>query len=702
MNQECVDFNPEPGTSQTMKNLNDRLLQLGADLDEIERVKRRYPMKISKYYLGLITEKDDPIWRQCVPCKEELEDVINVEDPLKEEDHTPLPYLVHKYPDRVLLLVSSKCSMYCRFCTRKRKVGRIQQIPMSEVFKAIEYISEHPEVRDVVVSGGDPLTLSDRVLETIVAKIRAIPHIEIIRIGTRMPCVNPSRITRRLANMLKKYHPVFMNIHFNHPSEITEESKKACGILADAGIPLGCQTVLLRGVNDSPEIMQDLMKKLLQIRVKPYYIYQCDFVKGVEHFRTPITVGIDIIKHIQGFTSGLCLPHFVIDGPGGKVPLSPQYIKEITPEQTIVTNYLDQLYTYPGPSAKPSKHYMHKRLSRIGIAFNLKKDVPKGERPDRYAECDDIDTIDAIRKAIESDGYETVLLEANENFFDLVKNSSVDFVFNIAEGIHGESRESHVPAILEMLNVPYSGSGVLTQAITLNKSRKKEVLKYYGIPTPKFQVFTSSHQKLRPDFKFPLMVKPDAEGSSVGITNASLVFDQTALKKQVQHVIKTYDQPVLVEEFCAGREFTVSLLGNNKPVVLPIVEVNLDQLPTTMNKIDSYEAKWIFDTPDNPKEMLNCPAELKPRLKAQVERIATKTFTTLGCVDFCRIDMRLDAAGVPNVLDVNALPGLVPDIRANSRFIRSCYAAGMTYTDIILAILNAALKRYNLSVSHQG
>jgi len=679
-------------------SVNDFMASMGGDPNEINRVKRRYPMKVTRYYLGLIEKKDDPIWKQCIPDIAELEDTYNIEDPLQEEDHTPVPYLVHKYPDRVLLLASSKCAMYCRFCTRKRKVGRIEQIPLEDVLHAVDYIAEHPEVRDVIVSGGDPLMRTDSELETILSKIRGIEHVDLIRVGTRMPCVNPSRITTRLAKMLAKYKPLYVNIHFNHPREITGESKKACSILADAGLPLGCQSVLLRDVNDDPDTMKELMLELLKIRVRPYYIYQCDLVKGVEHFRTEVRTGIDIMKHIQGFTSGLALPHFVIDGPGGKVPISPQYVKDITPDEIIVTNYLDNLYKYPGLRRSSTVKLSNKRIATVGIAFNLKREAGNGERPDKYAEFDDIETIDAIRKAFESDGYDTVLLEADRDFFEKVKDSDVDFVFNIAEGIQGESRESHVPAILEMLNIPYSGSGVLTQAITLKKSKKKEILNFYGIPTPKFQLFRNPNQKLGTDMRYPLIVKPDAEGSSVGITDSSYVEDEVSLRREVARITRLYKQEALVEEYLEGREFTVSLMGNGKPRVLPIIEIDFNHLPSNLHRFDSYEAKWIYDNPDNPVDPIRCPPDIKPKLRSQLERISRQTFNTLGCVDLCRIDYRLDSSGVPNVIDVNALPGLIPDRRQNSRYIRSCYAEGMSYNEIILSIFKAALKRYNLAV----
>jgi len=331
--------------------VNGVLKKFDADLKEIERVKRVYPMKVSPYYLSLIKAKNDPIWIQCIPDKKELEDHFNIDDPLSEERDTKVIGLIHRYPDRVLLMVCSKCATYCRFCTRKRKVGRIKQIPMEQIMKGIDYIRKHKEVRDVILSGGDPFLRTDRELEDILKELRTIPHLEIIRIGTRAPCTLPSRITKRLCNMLKKYHPIYVNIHFNHPSEITPQSEKACGMLADAGIPLGSQTVLLKGVNDNPKVLKELFQRLLQIRVKPYYMYLCDLVKGVEHFRTDVKTALNIMKKIQGFTSGMCVPHLVIDSPGGggKVPILPDYIKKITPEKIIFTNYKGEEYEYPNP-----------------------------------------------------------------------------------------------------------------------------------------------------------------------------------------------------------------------------------------------------------------------------------------------------------------------------------------------------------------
>jgi len=290
-----------------------------------------------------------PIWKQCIPDIKELEDPEGFEDPLCEERDSPVPGLTHRYPDRVLLLVCNQCAMYCRFCTRKRKVGDpFKRITKEQIMKGIEYIQGHPEIRDVLLSGGDPFLLSDSYLEWILKEIRKIPHVEIIRIGTRVPCALPHRITAELCEMLKKYHPLYVNIHFSHPDEITELSAQACEMLSNAGIPLSSQTVLLKGINDDIDVMKKLMQKLLQIRVRPYYIYQADMTKGINHFRTKIEKGVEIIKSMQGWTSGLADPHFVIDSPGGggKIPILPNYVVERDDKKIVLKNYSGKTYTY--------------------------------------------------------------------------------------------------------------------------------------------------------------------------------------------------------------------------------------------------------------------------------------------------------------------------------------------------------------------
>jgi len=332
------------------KNLAARFDLSEEEETELREVIRRYPMRINPYYISLIKEKGDAIWRQCIPSKEELQDPVGLEDPLSEERDSPVPCLVHRYPDRVLLMVSNYCAMYCRFCTRKRRVGDPRKyIPRAEIMEGIEYIREHREVRDVIISGGDPFMLEDSQIEFVLKNLRAIPHVEIIRIGTRVPVTLPQRITPELCEILKKYHPLYINTHFEHPDEITEESSRACGMLADAGIPLGNQSVILKGVNDDPKIMKKLMQKLLTIRVKPYYIYQADLTKGTNHFRTKVKESLKIIEAIRGHTSGLAVPHLIIDAPGGggKIPLLPEYLLSIDDERVVMRNYKGNVYEYP-------------------------------------------------------------------------------------------------------------------------------------------------------------------------------------------------------------------------------------------------------------------------------------------------------------------------------------------------------------------
>lgn len=321
----------------------------GENLDAMKQLQHEFKIRINPYYASLIKEKDDPIYKQVVPSLKELTKGCCVDDPLSEEKDSPIPNITHRYKDRVLFLVAHECAVYCRFCTRKRKVSDPAKISLKYIEDGIQYIREHSEIRDVILSGGDPLLLSDRRLDYILKSLRDIPHIEIIRIGTKIPCVLPQRITRKLCNVLKKYHPLYINTHFNHPNELTPEAKKACDMLADTGVPLGNQTVLLKGVNDDPEVMRQLMKGLLKMRVRPYYIYQADPVTGTEHFRTKVEKGLEIMKALRGHMSGLGVPHFVIDAPGGggKIPLLPHYIDKVDGEQVIMKNYIGQTYIYP-------------------------------------------------------------------------------------------------------------------------------------------------------------------------------------------------------------------------------------------------------------------------------------------------------------------------------------------------------------------
>ncbi|MFH1198228.1 MAG: KamA family radical SAM protein [bacterium] len=316
--------------------------KVAEDLDEF------FQARINPYYLSLIRTPGDPIWLQCVPNHKELEDIDGVDDPLNEDAMSPVPNITHRYPDRCLFLVTSQCGMYCRFCTRKRKVGDSDKISMKELESAFRYIEKHTEIRDVILSGGDPLMLTDVMLEKILKRLRAIPHLEIIRLGTKMPCVLPQRITPKLVEMLKKYHPIYINTHFNHPWEITEESTKAIKLLVEAGCPVGNQAVLMKGVNDDPAVMMELMRKLLKIRVKPYYLFMADKTKGTSHFRTSVEKGLEIMDALRGHTSGLAIPYFVIDAPGGggKIPLLPKYVLHHDEDTFVLRNYKNEIYVY--------------------------------------------------------------------------------------------------------------------------------------------------------------------------------------------------------------------------------------------------------------------------------------------------------------------------------------------------------------------
>ncbi|NLI89402.1 MAG: lysine 2,3-aminomutase [Epulopiscium sp.] len=330
-----------------------KYIELSQEEEEgIRKCLNTLKMAITPYYLSLIDPSDpyDPIRRQAIPTSEELKSSDwDCSDPLSEDADSPVDGLTHRYPDRVLLLVTDKCAMYCRHCTRRRFAGNNDHsLPMSQIDKAIEYIEKTPEIRDVLISGGDALLISDKKLEKIIRKLRAIPHVEIIRIGSRAPVVMPQRITPELVSMLKKYHPIWLNTHFNHPNEITRESKKACEMLANAGIPLGNQTVLLRGVNDCLHVMKKLMHELVKMRIRPYYIYQCDLSEGITHFRTKVSKGTEIIEGLRGHTSGFAVPTFVIDAPGGggKIPIMPNYTISNAENQVILRNFEGVITTY--------------------------------------------------------------------------------------------------------------------------------------------------------------------------------------------------------------------------------------------------------------------------------------------------------------------------------------------------------------------
>jgi lysine-2,3-aminomutase len=359
------DVSPEDWNDWRWQMANDikdvetlaKVLSLGEkEQEEIAKVLEVFTMAITPYYASLIDQDNPvcPVRLQAVPrLPETFEDATDRDDPLHEDVDSPVPGLTHRYPDRVLLLVTNICSMNCRHCTRRRLVGcEDLHMPDSMVDKAIDYIRATPEIRDVLISGGDPFVLSDEKLESIIARVREIPHVEIIRLGTRTPVVMPMRITDGLVSMLKKYQPIYVNTHFNHPKEITAEAREACRRLADAGIPLGNQSVLLRDVNDCPILMKKLVQKLLSIRVKPYYIYQCDLSRGIGHFRTTVSEGIEIIEALRGHTTGMAVPTFVVDAPGGggKIPVMPNYLITQNEKRVILRNYEGVITSYDEPA----------------------------------------------------------------------------------------------------------------------------------------------------------------------------------------------------------------------------------------------------------------------------------------------------------------------------------------------------------------
>ncbi len=323
--------------------------------NDLEICLKKFRMAITPYYASLMKKKYKRcvIRLQAVPSVRETDDIPeDTDDPLHEDVDAPVPGLTHRYPDRVLFLLTHICSMYCRHCTRRRVVGAEDaHFSRKNVNRGLEYIRNRNSIRDVLLSGGDPLVLSDDRIEYVLKELRKIPHVEIIRIGSRIPVVLPQRITDNLTEMLKKYHPIYLNTHFNHPREITAEASLACERLTNAGIPLGNQSVLLRDVNDCPAIMKSLMQKLLAIRVKPYYIYQCDLSKGISHFRTSITKGIEILENLRGHTTGMAVPTFVVDAPGGggKIPLMPNYLLSQSDRHLALRNYEGVITAYTQP-----------------------------------------------------------------------------------------------------------------------------------------------------------------------------------------------------------------------------------------------------------------------------------------------------------------------------------------------------------------
>nr|WP_295971425.1 lysine 2,3-aminomutase [uncultured Bacillus sp.] len=407
--------------TNTIRTLEDLKKVISLTPEEEEGVRmstKTIPLNITPYYASLMNPDNPscPIRMQSVPVVQELyKTKYDLEDPLYEDEDSPVPGLTHRYPDRVLFLVTNQCSMYCRYCTRRRFSGQIGMgVPKKQLDDAIEYIRQTSVIRDVLISGGDGLLINDQVLEYILRNLRSIDHVEIIRIGTRAPVVFPQRITKELCTLLKKYHPIWLNTHFNTSIEITEESKKACEMLVDAGVPVGNQSVILSGINDDVSIMKKLMHDLVKIRVRPYYIYQCDLSEGISHFRAPVAKGLEIIEGLRGHTSGYAVPTFVVDAPGGggKISLQPNYLISQSAEKVVLRNFEGVITTYPEPeNYRPgrAKEYfksiypdIEEKRPSIGIASLLNDDqqlhlVPKGlarlNRREQYLQNPDHQTL---------------------------------------------------------------------------------------------------------------------------------------------------------------------------------------------------------------------------------------------------------------------------------------------------------------------
>ncbi|MDA3792347.1 MAG: lysine 2,3-aminomutase [Elusimicrobia bacterium] len=344
---------------------------------QLKKTIAKFPMSITPYYLSLIdidNYKKDPIFKQSFPdSRETIITKCDIKDPLAEDMDSPVPGITHRYPDRVLFLVSNVCAMYCRHCTRKRKVGDVDSIPSkSEIMKGIKYIKDTPVVRDVLLSGGDPFMLSDDYLDWILTELQKIPHVEVIRIGTRVPATLPYRITDNLVKMLKKHQPIWINMQFNHPQELTVPAKESIKKLADTGIPLGNQSVLLAGINDCPRIMKSLLHKLAQNRINPYYMYQCDLSEGLSHFRTPIGKGIEIMENLIGHTSGFAIPRYVVDAPngGGKIPLTPNYIVSWGTNKVVLRNYEGVITNYKEPDSY-QEYFCDRNCQECNLQLNI-------------------------------------------------------------------------------------------------------------------------------------------------------------------------------------------------------------------------------------------------------------------------------------------------------------------------------------------
>jgi KamA family protein/D-alanine--D-alanine ligase len=649
----------------------------------------------------------EPIRRSMVPVGAELiRGPGEADDPLDEDGDSPVPGLVHRYPDRVLFLVTNFCATYCRYCTRARMVGHTGEYHFNpgQYQQAIDYVAGHPEVRDVLLSGGDPLTMGDDRLEWILERLRAIRHVEFLRIGTKIPAVLPQRITPALVRMLRRFHPLWMSIHFMHPAELTPEVKQACERLADAGIPLGSQTVLTRGINDDVATMRKLVQGLLRFRVRPYYLYQCDPITGSEHLRTPIEKGLEIVAGLRGHTTGYASPTFVVDAPqgGGKIALLPEAFVGRDGDSVLLRNYAGEICAYPdpvppqpepaavAPRGRPDRarargngngnghgRALRRGGLRLALVYDLRDDyLAAGWSAEDAAEFDPPETIDSIEAALQALGHAVARVgHVRELTRRLAAGERWDLVFNTAEGVAGFGRESQVPALLDAFGIPYTFSDPLVCALTLHKGMAKRVLRDAGVPTTDFRVVADEDDLARLDLPFPLFAKPVAEGTAKGIDGGSLW-------ARCRHLWATWQQPVLLEPFLPGREFTVGILGSGREAeAVGTLEVLL--------RPGAEPHAYSFVNKERCEDL--CEYRLADaEAAARVERLALAAWRALGARDAGRVDLREDAEGRAFVLEANPLPGLHP---THSDLPMICSARGIAYVELLRRIVDSAATR---------
>jgi len=687
---------------------------------QLKLVTIRYPLSVTPYYLSLINphDPDDPLSKQAIPSILEITmDAMGDKDPLNEKGNSVVPGLVHRSPDQVLMVLTDICPMLCRHCTRKREWQNNGWVRTpAEVEDILDYIRHHKTIRDVIISGGDPLTLSTRRLEDIISRIREIRHVEIIRIGTRFPVVLPQRIDHELCTMLAKYGPIWLNTHFNHAREITLEAAKACDRLMRSGIPLNNQSVLLRGINDSVKAQTELCHGLLRIKVRPYCLFQCDEVQGTEHLRIPVESGIKIIEGMRGHTSGMAVPTFVIDLPqgSGNVPIQPNYMLAQTEDELVLRNYQGNIFHYRNPAKQVNEKSPAEAVSLlgdavgttsgrglnqsqkefkmwIGLSYDLKETVAEeqaDDNDDALEEYDSPETVELIAASLEAEGHTVVLLDGGREFLKNILREKVDFVFNIAEGRGNyRSREAQVPSILEMLNIPYSGSDPQCLTLCLDKPLTKKIVASAGVCTPRWRVINNRQELCQingSDFPFPAIVKPAYEGSSKGIRFTSVVEGSKQAIEVIEDLLERYHQPVIIEEFITGDEVTLGIIGNSQPNVLGIMRI----LP---KRTDGYFV-YSLEVKRDYLNLVNyeCPARLNRKVLQNLEASGLNAFMALGCRDFARLDFRVSSEGVPYFLEINPLPGL----GTHSDLVIMARELGWTHRELIAGVLNTALERY--------